>query len=110
MHLVNLECGFSKAVTKISFTSTNTKSMVMSTSHGPLDTARTHIFLAEMVHLSEELLLAVRVRGQEVGGEGEGVGDDLVASDEKEEGLAHDLVRSQRLGREPGLVFLGRIR
>ena len=85
MHLINLERGFSKAVTKISFTSTNTKSIVVWISHGPLDPACTHIFLFEMVHLSQQLLLAVRVRGQQVGGKGEGAGDDLVASDEKEE-------------------------
>lgn len=69
----------------------------------------THMFLAEMVHLSQKLLLAVRVGGQEVGGERESVGDDLVAGDEEDEGLAHHLIHSQRLGQESGLVLLGRV-
>lgn len=63
----------------------------------------THVFLVETVHFCQKLLLAVRVGGQEVGGERECVGDDLVASDEEEEGLAHNFIHSQRLGQESGL-------
>ena len=45
------------------------------------------MFLAETVHLFQKLLLALRVGGQEVGGERESVGDDLVAGDKEDEGL-----------------------
>lgn len=67
----------------------------------------THIFLIKAVHLCQKLLLAVRVGGQEVGGKRKRVGDDLVASDEEDEGLAHDLVHSQWLGQAAGLVWPG---
>lgn len=72
----------------------------------PMDNG-THIFLLKAVHLCQKLLLAVRVGGQEVGGKRERVGDDLIASDEEDEGLAHDLIQSQRLGQVSGLVWPG---
>lgn len=107
-HLINLGCDVNKAVNKNKFHLH--EHTIVRISHGPLDPTCTHIFLVKPVHLSQKPLLAVGVGGQEVGGEGESVGDDLVASDEKEEGLAHDLVHGQRLGRVTGLVFLRRIR
>lgn len=67
----------------------------------------THKFLIKAVHLCQKLLLAVRVGGQEVGGERERVGEDLVASNEEDEGLAHNLIHSQRLGQASGLVRVG---
>lgn len=67
------------------------------------------MFLAETVHLFQKLLLALRVGGQEVGGERESVGDNLVASNEEDEGLAHHLIHTQRLGQGSGWVSPGSV-
>lgn len=57
----------------------------------------THMLYHEEVHLFQKPLLAVRVGGQQVCDEGECVRDDLVASNEEEEGLAHNFIHSERL-------------
>lgn len=105
-HLTNLEYDLSKAVTKKWFRFYEHKNQLCCGFHKD---HCTHMFLIKTVHLSQKLLLAVRVGGQEVSGEREGVGDNLVASDEEDEGLAHDLIHSQRLGQGSGLVSLRRI-
>lgn len=51
------------------------------------------MLLHEEVHLFQKLLLAVRVGCQQVGDEGKCVSDDLMASNEEEEGLAHNFIR-----------------
>lgn len=61
-HLVNLECDFSEAVNKTKFHLD--EHTIVWISHEPLDPTCTHVFLGEMVHLSQKLLLAVGVGGQ----------------------------------------------
>lgn len=103
-HLINLKCDVSKLLKN-----TFTKSAALWMLHGRLGPTCTHVPLLVKVHLFQKPLLAVGVGGQQVGGEGERAGDDLMASDEEEEGLAHNLVFSQRLGRGSGLVPWGKV-
>lgn len=88
-YLTNFECDFGKLLIRSSTESTVVQMPV--DAHGP---RCTHMLLHEEVHLFQKPLLAVRVGGQQVCDEGERVRDDLVASNEEEEGLAHNFIHS----------------
>lgn len=82
-YLTNLECGFNKFLSQVSL------NPLLVDAH----TCCTHMILHEEVHLFQKSLLAVRVGGQQVCDERECVSDDLMASDEEDEGLAHNFIR-----------------